>query len=239
MKIKVLIVEDEPITSEDIREILEEHGMVVVDTVRTGEAAIESTTVNEPDVILMDIKLEGELDGIEAVRLINQTGFFPIVYLTGNPDRLNADRAFATNPSAFLTKPFDEDDLTFAIELAFVNHSNQILEHSENPKDKEAIFLKSGIKYEKVWLKNILFFKAEGSYCNVFTPEKTYSLSSNLNQVAKKINHPDFIRIHRSYVVNINNVEGLDNSYLYFKDHHIHYSKTHRKELSNLLHRIS
>ena len=92
---------------------------------------------------------------------------------------------------------------------------------------------------KKVWLKNILFFKAEGSYCNVVTTEKTYSLSSNLNHVAKKINHPSFIRIHRSYVANINNVEGLDNTYLYLQGHHIHYSKSHRKELSELLQRIS
>ena len=99
--------------------------------------------------------------------------------------------------------------------------------------------MKVGSKYEKVWLKAILFFKADGSYSNVFTTEKTYSLSSNLNRVAKKIDHPVFIRVHRSYVANIDNIEGVDNTYLYFKHHQIHYSKAHRKELSNLLNRIS
>jgi CheY-like chemotaxis protein len=117
-KTTVLIVEDESIIALDLRNSLRKRGFEVPAIVSSGEDAIRKAAEIEPDVILMDIVLQGAIDGVEAARRIRERLDIPIVYVTAYVDGNIRDRAGVTTPSTFLIKPFDEKELLSAIETA-------------------------------------------------------------------------------------------------------------------------
>lgn len=238
MKIKVLIVEDNPITAQDLEEILNENGIEVVGIARSGNQAITKARDLKPDILLMDIKLDGDKDGITAVQDIYKTDYYPVIYLTANTDREHVEKAYSTAPAAFLSKPFDHKDLIHAIELAFVNHYQQVFDSAQLPEMNKFIFLKNGEKYEKISIDEIKVIKADGSYSSVITDDQTYSISLNLQSLSEKIKNPLFFRLHRSYIVNLKSISGFDNQHVFINKLTVPYSKNYRDDLMKYLHRL-
>ncbi|MGP8081221.1 MAG: response regulator [Dehalococcoidales bacterium] len=116
-KARILVVEDETIVAMDIANTLLSLGHEVTDTVPSGEQAVASVKGNKPDLIFMDIGLKGGMDGIEtAARIRSQYGI-PVIFLTAFVDEKTLDRAKATVPAGYITKPFEENDLRIAIEV--------------------------------------------------------------------------------------------------------------------------
>jgi len=118
----ILIVEDESIVALDIKDKLEHLGYNVLAIVSSGERAIEEVKKNQPDLILMDIILKGEIDGIETARQIRKCFDIPIIYLTAHSDEQTLKRAKVTEPFGYIIKPFVDDDLKSAIEIALYKH---------------------------------------------------------------------------------------------------------------------
>lgn len=114
----ILVVEDERIIAEDLRESLEQIGHSVVGVFSSGEAALKALKGPQPEIVLMDIDLAGEMDGIETAKTITGQIDVPIIYLTGYTDSLTIDRAIKSNPYNYLSKPVDMADLRAAIEMA-------------------------------------------------------------------------------------------------------------------------
>lgn len=115
---KILIVEDENIVARDIAGSLQALGYTVCDIAATGEEAIKKAQRHSPDLILMDIKLEGEMTGIEAANAIVHHVHVPIIYLTAHADNATLHKARHTHPSGYLLKPFKEHELRITIEMA-------------------------------------------------------------------------------------------------------------------------
>ena len=128
--VKILVVEDERITAEDMRKALNSVGYEVPAIVSSGEDAIKVSEEIKPDLVIMDIKLEGEMDGIEAAEKIRSKLGIPIIYLTAYSDEKTVQRAKITEPSGFilkqpygfLRKPFEESELNTAIEITLYRH---------------------------------------------------------------------------------------------------------------------
>lgn len=116
-KKRVLIVEDDVIISLVIENMIKELGHDVVGKATTGEEAIKLAVTHSPDLLLMDIRLKGEMDGIEAVTEIKQKIKTSVIYLTGNSDRVNYERARETEFIDLITKPFTISDLTRSLNL--------------------------------------------------------------------------------------------------------------------------
>lgn len=114
---RVLIVEDDMIISLVIENMVKELGHEVVGKATSGDEAIRLATEHEPDLVLMDIRLKGEMDGIEAVTIIKNNIDTSVIYLTGNSDRVNYERARETDFIDLITKPFTISDLTRSMEL--------------------------------------------------------------------------------------------------------------------------
>jgi two-component system, sensor histidine kinase and response regulator len=119
---RILIVEDERIVARDLAETLSRLGYVVSDLATTGEDAIAKVRAGVPELVLMDVRLPGAIDGIEAARQICAEQSVPIVYLTAHADDETLRRAKGTHPLAFLVKPFRPADLRCAIEIALDKH---------------------------------------------------------------------------------------------------------------------
>ena len=120
---KILIVEDESVVAMDIESRLRNLGYTVVASVPSGEAALAEAQKNAPDLVLMDIMLKGEMDGIEAAALIRSRFNIPFIYLTAYADEQTLDKAKITEPSGYLMKPFETKDLRTTIEIALYKHS--------------------------------------------------------------------------------------------------------------------
>lgn len=122
MKTRVLIVEDEMIVASNARRMLEEIGHEVVAIATSGEDAVTMALKLSPDVILMDIMLSGDLDGIRATEKIVERADIPVVYLSAYTDEKTLARAKVTEPFGYITKPFQQEDLRAAIEVALYKH---------------------------------------------------------------------------------------------------------------------
>ncbi|MGB8952167.1 MAG: HD domain-containing phosphohydrolase [Candidatus Aminicenantales bacterium] len=118
-KIKILVVEDESLVAKDIQNMLRVLDYEVLDVVSTGEQAIELAGKELPDLVLMDIVLKGEVDGIVAAEKIWENYGIPVVYLTAYTDETTLQRAKVTEPFGYILKPFDERELQTTIEMAF------------------------------------------------------------------------------------------------------------------------
>lgn len=119
---KVLVVEDEVIVAQDIAGRLKKLGYIVTATVASGEEAIEKAAENRPDIVLMDIVLKGEMDGVAAAQQIRTKVNVPTVFLTAYADETTLERAKITNPFGYIIKPFQQQDLRVAIEIALQRH---------------------------------------------------------------------------------------------------------------------
>ncbi|MEW6530447.1 MAG: PAS domain S-box protein [Thermodesulfobacteriota bacterium] len=115
---RVLVVEDEMIVSEDLAEGLMSLGYEICGAVSRGEDAVKLAETSAPDLVLMDIKLKGEMDGIEAAQLIRARLGTPIIFLTSYADSELVERAKLSEPSGYLIKPFSERELQVTIEMA-------------------------------------------------------------------------------------------------------------------------
>lgn len=129
---KILIVEDESVVALDIRMQLEKLSYTVIGSVSTGEKAVETALQSRPDLILMDIKLRGEIDGIEAASRIRAKADIPIIFLTAFADERTLTRAKISGPFGYVLKPLDGRELYINIEIALYKHKlEQALRESE------------------------------------------------------------------------------------------------------------
>jgi PAS domain S-box-containing protein/putative nucleotidyltransferase with HDIG domain len=117
--IRILIVEDESLVARDIENMAASLGYKVCGVATTGAEAIETAARCRPDIVLMDVVIKGNLDGIEAAEKIWEAWHIPIVYVTAYADELTLKRAKTTEPFGYILKPFDERELKIAIEMAF------------------------------------------------------------------------------------------------------------------------
>ena len=129
---KILIVEDNSIVAADIKARVEMMGYDVTDCVTRGQSAIDSAMQETPNLILMDIKLKGEMSGIEAASSIRESFDIPIIYLTSYTDDATIERAKLTDPFGYIVKPFEDQELRTVIEISLHKHQAEIrLKESE------------------------------------------------------------------------------------------------------------
>ena len=244
-QIKILIVEDEMIIAANISLQLTSLGYEVCGIVPKGKEALIQIKENQPDIILLDINLKGKLDGIETAILMQKDYNIPIIYLTANADEHHFNRAKATNPYAFISKPFKKLDLQHAIELTISRI--MIDENSDNSSNinsvssfvlTDCVFVKHHDKMLKISIKDIYYIEAERNYCRIFSKDKEFLLVMTLKDIDKKLPLEHFIRIHRSFIVNLSHIDEVASSHVLVSRKVIPISKIHREELLQRLQTI-
>ncbi|PCJ28125.1 MAG: DNA-binding response regulator [Flavobacteriales bacterium] len=237
MKIKILIVEDEVLVAEEIAADLKDYGFEITEIAISSDECFNAIKKEIPNVILMDINIKGEQDGIETANMITKTHNIPIVYLTANTDSKTMERALASSPSAFISKPYTKKDLVIALELAFNKHNEKLIT-TTTPKNTDSFFVKDGAHYTKINSHEINYIEADGSYSQIITTVKKYTLSTNLNHFQGNLNNPIFVRIHRSYIVNISKVEAFDKNSLTIAEKTLPISKSYQKEIMKFFNKL-
>ncbi len=121
-KARIMIVEDEWTIAEEIKMVLESFEYTVTSMSSSGEEAIQNAEKDKPDLVLMDIVLEGEMDGIQAANEIRSRFNTPIIFLTAYTDEKILERASITGPFGYIVKPFVNEDLKISIEIALYKY---------------------------------------------------------------------------------------------------------------------
>ncbi|NAS11961.1 LytR/AlgR family response regulator transcription factor [Poritiphilus flavus] len=234
--IKILIVEDEMLIGAKISLQLSNLGYEVTGIVARGKEAIQHIAHERPDMVLLDINLKGDVDGIETAHVIKKEYDIPIIFLTANSDEEHFERAKATQPEAFISKPFKKLDLERAVALISnkLRASNDTLGNRETHRATvldDSIFVRQRDELVKVYLQDILFVEADRNYCKINTRGKAYTIVMTLKEMDEKLTHQNFIRIHRSYVVNLSHIEKVGNTHLTIEKKILPVSKSYKEDL--------
>jgi two-component system, LytTR family, response regulator LytT len=220
-KINVLVVEDESIVSKDIQHSLKKLGYNVVGSSATAEKAIELAISERPDIILMDIMLKGEMNGIEAADEIRKTCSIPIIFLTAYADESTLSKAKVTEPFGYILKPFKEIDLHTTIEMAIYKHSREqeivkqrdllfSLVENKDSGQKGYIFVKSNSKLIKLKSEDVYYIEALKDYVVIHTLDMRYTIHSTMKEIDTKMGQEAFVRIHRSFIVQLSKIATIE-----------------------------
>ncbi|MBD2196541.1 MULTISPECIES: hybrid sensor histidine kinase/response regulator [Calothrix] len=139
----ILIVEDEWVIALDIKQHLHKLGYSVCGTANSAAQALELVATTKPNLVLMDIYLQGDKSGIEAADQIRQQFHIPVIFLTAHADEATLTQAIATHPYGYIVKPFEEQDLIIAIQVALANHLAEQATRQALKKEKQLNELKS------------------------------------------------------------------------------------------------
>lgn len=241
-KTKVLVVEDDMIIAANISLQLTNLDYEVTGIETRGEEALVHARENRPDIILMDINLKGKLDGIETAKQIHTIMHIPIIYLTANADEATFNRAKETHPFAFISKPLNIIQLQRTFELAVqqikLKSGGQT---ADNPTLKildDRIFIRHMGKMIKLLLADIHYIEADRNYCKIVTGSQHYLLTTTLKTMEEKLPASLFLRVHRSYMVNIAKLDVVAEGHLEINRKVIPMGKSHREPLLNRIQKI-
>jgi len=218
-KIDILIVEDESIVAKDLQLSLKKFGYNVIGIAATAEKAIELARAKKPNLILMDIMLKDKSNGVEAAEIIKEELHVPVIYLTANTDKDTVQKAKITEPHGFIVKPFKEIDLQTSIEMALYKfeQEGEILKERdllytlmESKDSKDAFFVKNKSRFIKLKAEEIFYVEALKDYVVIHTADTRYTIHTTMKEIDKKLPSSKFIRVHRSYIVQINRIKQIE-----------------------------
>jgi DNA-binding LytR/AlgR family response regulator len=237
-QLQIMIVEDEPIIAQEISMVVEDLGYQVCAMVMHSSEVEKSYNACNPDLLLMDINLGNGPDGISIVEGLMKIKKKPFIFVTSYADKATLDRAKTVNPDGYVVKPFDDLDLQAAIEIAFARfeQSNTLIEADEEPRKdnfliNQHLFVRYKNKLVRLHPENILYAEASSNYTLIVTTEQTYTVSSHLAIIEQKLVPHGFIRVHRSYLVNLAHVEAVEEDMVLIKNKSIPLSRNARSLL--------
>ncbi|MFW5687644.1 MAG: LytR/AlgR family response regulator transcription factor [Bacteroidota bacterium] len=246
--LRILIVEDEMVIGANISLQLSEFGYEVTGLVPRGEEALVHLRENRPDIVLLGIHLKGSIDGIQTAELMQKEHDISVIYLTANINDAHFNRAKATHPYAIIPKPCSSLDLKRAVELA----ASQLQASSFDENNKmdgaldersafvlpDSIFIRNHEKMVKIVVNDIFYIEAERNYCRIYCKNKEYLVVMTLKEMNDKLPRGKFLRIHRSYIVNVEHIDEVSVSHVTLAQKAIPVSKSFRNGLMDVLQMI-
>lgn len=238
-KVKILVVEDEIIIADHICDSLEELGYEPLEPAISYTEAIETIDAEKPDIAILDVQLAGKKTGIDLAKAIKERYDFPFIFLTSNADTATVNLAKEVMPSAYLIKPFTKDDLFSSIEIALHNFSKKIGELADsNLVFKDSLFIKDKGFYNKLLFEDILYIESSHVYVEIFLKNQQKLLvRTSLSEILSNLN-PNFIRVHRGYIVNITHLNQINSSVLVIGEKTIPIGKKYKDEVLKVINLI-
>lgn len=229
-QLRILIVEDVFAEGLRLEKELCEMGHTVCGIADNMKDALGLLLTERPDMAIVDIMLNGQKDGITIVEKISSMTLarIPILFLTGFVDRHIFEEAKQLQPFGYLLKPFNKLELQYSIELAIERSvpersapepSVPERAHLQGPGgspgrssdfERQNIFIKRGNHLVKIPVQSVFYIEVEGKYCNVICETGKFLIELSLKEMLARLVSNDFQRIHRNYIINLNEVRELD-----------------------------
>jgi len=219
--ISVLVVEDENIVAKDIQQSLQKMGYKVIGTASSGEKAKEILKDNQPDIILMDIMLKGDMSGIDTAEFVKEEYDLPVIFLTAYADESTLSKAKITEPYGYILKPFKEIDLHTSIEMALYKHKKTLELKKENEiystlldgkGSVDFLFIRAKSKLVKVKMSDLFYVEALKDYVTFHTAQGDHTIHATMKDIEAKLPSNQFIRVHRSFIVRVDRIISLEQS---------------------------
>jgi two-component system, LytTR family, response regulator LytT len=234
--LKIAIVEDEMIIAESIFRSLKSLSYNAIEPVANYTSALEIINIEKPDLVLIDIRLSGSKDGIDLANEINSIFSIPFIFLTSNSDPLTIERAKHTHPAAYLLKPFSKADLYSTIEISMQNYYKlKDLRTGNSAPVNDFLMVKYNKTFVKLSFDEVLYINSQHIYVEIVTvAEKRYLVRTSLNEYVKLLPQY-FVKVHRSYVINIHYIDEIVTQSVILRGVTIPVSKEFRKDLADVI----
>lgn len=226
----IAILEDDPFIVQQLVKIVGEMGYLVGAHTSNPEEFILYVKKEKPELLLLDVNLEQEKDGIDTAKEIRSFSESSIVFITSYFDDLTLSRIRDIGPEGFVLKPFREIDVKINLNLALTNRTKQIkikVHENESP-----LFIKQAGEMVKVDPNSVLYLKGEDNYTFVhFEDGSKHTVSTTLKSIGQQFSVYGFKRIHKSYVINLSHLRTVSGSIVSLGGENIPIGKAYKKEL--------
>jgi len=217
-KIRVLVVDYDATGSKELQNSLKNLGYLVTGVFERGEKALDSLQESRPDIILTDTRLKGKMDGISFAEQVKNRFDIPVIIHTEDARADTLKLALKADPYAYLIKPVKEVDLDSTINVV-INKSrkdsklkaekNLFQSIVENRRLQDFIFVRADYRLNKIAFDDITFVEALKDYVVINTLDNSYTTHTTMKEMVRILPPRDFVRIHRSYIVNINKIYSI------------------------------
>jgi DNA-binding LytR/AlgR family response regulator len=227
--ISIGIVEDEMVIASLLELTLGKLGYHVSFIAQNYSSAVAFIKEKQPDLLLLDINLSGQKDGIDVAHYVRTNHDMSIIFLTANSDAVTLARAKEVKPNAYLLKPFSKDSLYAAIEIAA---ADPVMSASRNL----SIMVKSGYHYVKVFLSEIRYVGSDQNYVTLYLKNhEKVMVRSTLAEMHARLGEKLFFKINRGYLVNIQQVTDIKTDCVLLGQDEFPITKNQRDALLELL----
>ncbi len=237
-KSEILVIEDDLVTQSNLEILLDELGYGISGVTDNGLEAMSLFSKNEPDLVIADIGLPGDIDGIELVKRLTEIKRVPVVFLTAHVSQEVYFRAKSAHPYAYITKPIDRANLDRVIDLA-LEHYQAPAEENPQPEnvlvDSESLYTRIGNKLKKILISDITHIDVNGKYCGLNRKGNgTYvNIKMSLKELMERLPARKFVQVNRNCVVNMDFVEDVEIQQLHLdiNGHRISISRVYKDNL--------
>jgi DNA-binding LytR/AlgR family response regulator len=191
------------VIAEHLKMILIAQGFHHIKLAHDKERALLAIKTFEPELVLLDIRMKNQLDGIEIANEINEKFKIPFIFITAHSDTLMLSKALETKPAGYITKPFNQANVYAAINIAVANI---------NEKAGGTLAIKDGFDLIKIEINSIFYVQSERNYIDIFFDQGKRSIRHSLEWFMQNVPEKQFMRIHRSFIVNISRVTKITGS---------------------------
>jgi two-component system LytT family response regulator len=208
---KVILIDDEPLSRELLRSYLKAfHDVEIVEECNDGFEGVKAIQLHKPDVIFLDIQMP-KINGFEMLELLDVAP--AVIFVTAFDEY--ALKAFETNAIDYLLKPFSEERLKKAMQKLYDKGSTEninklIDEAAMSPSQSSRIVVKTGQKIKIIQHHEVKYFEADDDYVRIVTSEGPFLKNKTMNFYEQTLDSKQFVRVHRSFIININQITRID-----------------------------
>ena len=224
--IKILIIEDEVLIAEHIKHYLVGFGFSEVFLAHTKKMAIQLLDYLSPDLVLLDLHLQQPKDGLDIAKIIDEKGTTPYIFITANADMLIIQEAIHTKASSYITKPVKKADLFAAIQIALKSNAKP---------ETSFLLIKENNTNVKLYFDDILYIEGNSNYINIFTKTQKIVTRQSLEWAEIELPENQFMRIHRSYLINMRSVQRTNSKSVFIGDIEIPISRANASKMAQYL----
>ena len=231
---KILIVEDDFSFALSVEMLIDTLGYQHLGTVDNGQSALELIEQNPPDLILMDIDLNGFLSGIDIARKIRAKSI-PVVFMTTFNDEEVYKEAMITNPYGYIVKPFDELTLRSYIERVL---TQSLEEQPDTGLLLDSFFVKVNEVLKRIKYQEVYYIHSDRNYADIHLKDKRYTAKISLTQLEQRLDTDDLVRVHKQYIINLKKIKSVTANDVIVNGKAIPLGKKYRSDFIEKLNKI-
>ncbi len=227
---KILIVEDEVLIAEHINDLLLGFGLQEIYLAHSFPLALAAIENIKPTIVLLDIHLKSPLEGIQLAKILDENGDTPYIFISANVDLLVIQEATHTHAAAYITKPIKKSDLFAAIQIAL---------KTNRQKEEQFLIVKDSYSNVQINRNEIQYIEGSGNYINIFTINQKFVIRKSLDWIEAELPNLSFIRVHRSFIINTNHVQRINQKSVFINNTEIPISRTYQTRIIEYLNKNS